>query len=235
MKFLLFFLLIPAVSWSKSFETKGALTFINLTGKISTYSSLTFYHYDVYNFQSAHFEGKKYRPGLIQSYFQGAYNYQYLPRVIFTLGYIFQRNEPLRDSFQNESRIFQQVVLGVQHRSFTSSHRFRLEERFTDNRKEDAWEFRTRLRYQIGVKVPLRGITLDAGEYFLNVYNEFYFSTTGQRNALWSDNWTYFGVGFQTKTMGSFEAGPLLQASVVDRQKDLRYHETIQAGWTYNF
>lgn len=235
MKLFFFLLLFPVASFAHSFETKGALTFFSLTGKISPYSSLTFYHYDVYSFQNSHFEGKRYRAGLIQSYFQTAYNYQYRPNVAFSLGYIFQRNEPLRESFQNENRIFQQVVFGVQHRSFSSSHRFRFEERLIDNRKEDEWEFRTRFRYQIGAKVPLRGIVLDAGEYYINAYNEFYFSTTGERNAFWSDNWLYVGLGFQTKKLGSFEVGPLIQASVVDRQKDIRYHETVQAGWIYNF
>lgn len=235
MKFLYLLLLFPFLSFAHGFETKGAMTFFNVTGKLSPYSSLTFYHYDVYSFKNSHFEGRRYRAGLIQSYFQTAYNYQYLPGVMFSLGYIFQRNEPLRDSFQNENRIFEQVVFGFHHRSFSSSHRFRFEQRFIDNRKKDEWDFRTRLRYQIGAKVPLRGIVLDAGEYYINAYNEFYFSTTGERNAFWSDNWLYFGLGFQTKKLGSFEIGPLLQASVVDRQKDIRYHETIQTGWLYNF
>lgn len=80
---------------------------------------------------------------------------------------------------------------------FLVTHRVRFEERFID--RESGSEFRTRLRYQLCGKRALNGVEIDPGEIYLNMYNEFYFSTTGNRNAFYSDNWTFFGLGYLTK------------------------------------
>lgn len=199
---------------------------------MSPFTSLSFYHYDVYSFTNKKVSGKEFKAGDIQAYFQTAINYQYLPDLQFSLGYIYQRSNPFdEETFQNENRLFEQVTLlkGV------VSHRFRFEERFIEERMEDKIDFRTRLRYQIGAKIPLEGLILDAGENYLNMYNEFYFSSTGKRNALWSDDWIYLGIGHKTKEWGSFEAGPLVQWSRINEEKDTRTHYTLQVGWTLSF
>lgn len=229
--FLLILLFIINSTWAKNVDSQGAVTFFSLSKKFATYSSLNFYHYDIYSFERKEVGKRKFPAGLIQTYFQTSYTYQYLPHLGLTVGHIYQRSNPFMDEYQNEHRIFQQVTFAVNHRHFTSSHRLRFEERFIDDREEDKIDFRTRLRYQIGAKVPLRGLIIDPGEYYINAYNEFYFSTTGERNAFFSDDWAYLGLGKKTKNWGSFEIGPLVQWSEVDREKDTRTHYTIQVGW----
>ena len=236
MKFFFLFLILCQSAFAAHTDTSGAMTFVNLNQKLSSYSSLTYYHYDVFNFKTKKINGEQFKAGINTAYFQFAYNYQIRPDVTLTGGFIYQRSNPDDlSTFQNEDRIFQQVTFGQRHRDFTSSHRFRFEERFIDNRSSKATYLRTRLRYQIGAKVPLRGLTIDAGEFFINSYNEFYFSTTGARNALFSDNWTYLGIGKMTKEWGSFEIGPMLQYSVVTESKDTRMHYVVMAGWSYSF
>lgn len=237
MKFIICFLfLFVTQALAKNVDTLGAVSFISLQKKVSNYGFLNFYHYDVFSFEKKEMQGREFPAGLHQSNFQTSYTYQYLPNIALTGGHIYQRtNPPGHDEFQDEHRIFQQATIAFNHARFSSTHRFRFEERFVNDREEDRKDFRTRLRYQIGAKVPLRGIVIDPNEYYINTYNEFYFSTTGQRNALYSDNWTYFGLGKKTKSSGSFEIGPLVQWVRVDRDKNTRTHYTVQAGWIVSF
>lgn len=234
MKKYLFILLALLLSFSAQAEnvsSYGSVAFFSLAAKVSKYGSLNFYHYDVFSFAKKDLRGKEFQEGIETSYFQTAYSYQYRPYLALTLGHIYQRSNPFNDEYRNENRIFEQVTYGVTLRDFIMSHRFRFEQRFIENRTEDNTEFRTRLRYQIGAKIPIRGLVIDPKENYFNVYNEFYFSTTGERNAFYSDNWTYAGIGHRTKDWGSFEIGPLVQWSRIDQEKDTRTHYCLQVGW----
>lgn len=93
----------------------------------------------------------------------------------------------------------------------------------------------TRLRYQISFTAPLQGKEIDPGEFFFNTYNEFYFSTTGLRNAFYSENWTYAGFGYQTTKLGRLELGPLVQWAKISREGDTRMLYLMQLGWSYAF
>lgn len=231
--FILFSFSISQWAMAKNVDTTGALTFLSISKNISKYSALNFYHYDIFNFDKRSLGSKTYDAGLAQTYFQTAFAYQYLPSLNFSLGHIYQRSNPFEKDYQNEHRIFQQALFVMEHFAFNSTHRFRLEERFIEEGSEN--EFKTRVRYQLGAKIPLRGISLDAGEYYLNTYNEFYFSTTGERNAFFSDDWYYAGLGLSTKELGSFELGPLIQWSRINEEKDTRTHYTLQLGWILKF
>jgi hypothetical protein len=225
-KFLTFLLVIlySQISFSRNVDTVGAVAFLSLSKNLSTYTSLNFYHYDIFNFAKNNLGGKKFDSGVTNNYFQTALSYQYLPSLTLSIGHIFQKS-----TSENENRIFQQFVYSKRLRAAILTHRVRLEERFIEE------EFKTRVRYQLGGRIPLRGDEIDSGEFYLNVYNEFYFSTTGERNAFFSDDWLFGGVGYMTKNLGSFEAGPLVQWSRINENKDTRTHYTLQAGWIYRF
>lgn len=224
-----------ASAFAENISSFGSVTFFSLAAKVSKYGTLNFYHYDVFSFAKKELRGREFQEGVETSYFQTAYSHQLRPDFALSIGHIYQRSNPFNDEYRNENRIFQQATLGINFREFTMSHRVRLEERFLQNRSEHNTDFRTRLRYQIGAKLPLRGLSIDPKENYLNVYNEFYFSTTGERNALFSDNWTYAGMGHKTKNWGSFEAGPIIQWARVDQQKDTRTHYCLQLGWIVSF
>lgn len=223
-------------AFAKTLNSYGAMGFVNITKTINPRYDLTLYHYDIFSFHDQKFEGKSYHSGDTQTYFQTALTYRYLPELHFSFGYIYSRNDPfLEESFQNENRLFQQVIYSQNLDTYKLSHRVRLEERFIDNRSDDVWEFRTRLRYQIGMKTTLLPRTAKRAEIYSNNYNEFYFSTTGKRNAFFSDDWLYSGIGIATKEWGSFELGPMLQYSVVNTDKDQRFFYVIQGGWLVKF
>jgi hypothetical protein len=222
---------LPSLTFAENVNTTGAVSFLSLAKKVSKYSSLNFYHYDIYNFEKKTLQTRDFAAGMTQTYFQTSYSYQYLPTVTLTVGHIFQQSNPFNEERQNENRIFEQVVFSQNIQALFLTHRFRFEERLVDS--EGVTDFRTRLRYQFGARRALRGNSIDRGEFYLNTYNEFYFSTTGERNALFSDDWLFLGLGFATKAMGSFELGPLIQWSRINEEKDTRTHYAVQFGWIF--
>jgi hypothetical protein len=175
-------------------------------------------------------------PADIQYYFQTSPIYKYSPNLNFVfLGYIYQRTDPFSNDFVNENRLFQQVIYGSDSIFGRLTHRVRFEERFIRNNTTGQTPFSTRLRYQVALLVPLQGSELDNGEFYFNIYNEFYFSLTGARNALYSENWSYAGIGYQTAQHGRVEVGPLIQRSIINQQHDVRYINLLQINWSYNF
>ncbi len=233
MKALILFFLILGSAQAKTFDSWGVVPFLSLSKGISTKTDINFYHSDTFSFTNNHFQRRHYPSRDQQTYFQTGITYKFLPWLNLTIGHIYQRNNPLDVDFTNEHRVFEQVVLSHDHDEYKFTHRFRFEQRFVDER--ESHEFKTRLRYQIGLSFPLQGRQLDPEEWYFNCYNEFYFSTTGERNSFYSDDWAYAGFGYQTRTWGRLEAGPLAQYSTVNRDKDFRSFYAAQFGWILKF
>ncbi len=235
MKKIYFFIAIIFTSslHAESFESYGVLPFLSLSKGISNKYDLSFYHSDTFSTREKTFHGKKYPSRDLQAYFQTAINYKFLPNVNLSIGHIYQRNNPVDVDFVNEHRIFEQATYSHSRDAFQFTHRLRFEQRFIDEREEH--EFKTRLRYQIGFNVPLDGRQLDPGEWYFNTYNEFYFSTTGERNAFFSDDWLYAGFGYQTIDWGKLEVGPIAQYGTINRDKDIRAFYALQFGWILKF
>lgn len=234
MKAFIFLIFVFCTSLNaKTFDSYGVVPFISLSKGIATKTDLNFYHSDTFGLTENKFKGREYKSRPQQTYFQTALNYKFLPSLNLSLGHIYQRNNPVDVDFVNEHRIFEQMTFShsLDEKQFT--HRIRFEQRFIDER--DAHEFKTRLRYQIGLNFPLQGRQLDPGEWYFNCYNEFYFSTTGERNAFYSDDWAYAGFGYQTLEWGKLEAGPLAQYSVINRDKDFKSFYALQFGWILKF
>ncbi len=154
-------------------------------------------------------DGRARSPADIQYFFQTSPIYKYSPNLNFVfLGYIYQRTNPFSEDFVNEHRIFHQAVYGRDTIFGRITQRIRFEERFIQNRILNETPLSTRLRYQIALLIPLEGKELDNGEFYFHTYNEFYFSLTGARNAFYSENWSYAGIGYQSAQYGRIEVGP---------------------------
>lgn len=115
------------------------------------------------------------------------------------------------------------------------TNRIRFEERFIENKTTKQYPFSTRLRYQLGFNLPLKGHTLDKHEFYFNTYNKLYFSLTGVKNATYSENWSYAGCGYDLGKIGKIEIGYLLQVAVRNKQQNLRFLNLLPITWITNF
>jgi hypothetical protein len=219
----------------------GFLPSYSQTGLISKKFDYNFFASTTYSAFDMRFGGLDYPAKFLQVYVQPSLIYKHSPNLNFSVSftYNYQRGNP-RALFSSEYRPWQQVVFS--HNAFNMkgrvTHRVRFEQRLIKN-KGDIRRLTTRLRYQIGYMVPLQGKTLDVHEFYLNMYNEFYFSLSNPearpRNAFYSENWTYIGIGFNTGKMGRIEVGPLYQGAYRNLQHERRNLSMLQILWVTNF
>jgi hypothetical protein len=233
---IIFILLLQAnISWAGDVNLFGILPAISQTGRINDVFDYNLFLSTTVNVTDRTVDGRQFPAGDIQSYLQPSLIYKYSPQLNFAVAYVYQRTNPFDQDHTNENRVFQQAIFSVPVLTGNLYQRVRFEERFITNPMTHETPFSTRLRYMIGYNLPLQGERLDPGEFYLNTYNEFYFSTSGRRNAIYSEDWLYGGIGRSTENVGNIEIGPMWQTSVIDTQGHRRNLFLLQILWSTNF
>jgi hypothetical protein len=213
----------------------GGLLALNHTGRVAHKFDLNFFASTTVDAFTRRIQGVEYPARDLQLYIQPSIVYRHSGNLSFSGSYTYQRNNPLEPTFVNEHRLWEQVLVGHSLAKGRLTHRFRYEQRFIQDRALNQFPFSTRLRYQVALSVPLQGPTLEGNECYLAAYNEFYFSLSGQRNALYSENWAYLGVGRTFKNNSRLEMGYLFQSARRNLNHDNRYLHLLQVMWITNF
>ena len=232
---MLLFLAIGMCVQAQNVTFYGLLPAISQTGRISDKIDYNFFASTTIDAFKSIQNNVEYPTKDLQLYIQPSIIYKFSPDFNVAASYTYQRNNPLTGDYSNEHRLWQQCIFSKNFNKTRMTNRFRFEERFIQNRTTNEYPFSTRLRYQAGFNLALQGKTLDVKEFYFNTYNEFYFSLTGEKNATYSENWTYAGVGYRVSEVSRFEMGYLLQIAARDKQKDLRILNLIQISWITNF
>jgi len=145
--------------------------------------------------------------------------FTYVPQktdVKFTLGYAFILSGTFGDSKDKtpESRIYQEALLPqkVGQRVYIT-HRFRFEQRFIENQN-----FRTRLRYNLFINLPLNKTDLKKGAVYLSFYNEIFINNQrdigdGKTVEIFDRNRTYGAIGYSISDKLKIQLGYMHQAS----------------------
>ena len=102
----------------------------------------------------------------------------------------------------NEHRIYQQFITKQNFNRFFIQHRYRLEERFI------ATDFQLRLRYFIGLNIPLNKKTMDKNAFYLSSYNEIFINA---EKPIFDRNRLYGALGFVIDKNFKVEAGFMAQ------------------------
>jgi hypothetical protein len=213
----------------------GFLPAISHTGRISDRVDYNFFGSTTVDAFKSTIKGTEYPAKDLQLYIQPSIVYKFSPDFNTSFSYTYQRNNPLTKDYSNEHRIWEQFIYARSFSKFRFTNRVRFEQRFIENMEAKTYPLSTRLRYQLGLNFPLQGKTLEKNEFYFNAYNEFYFSLTGVKNATYSENWTYAGVGYDLGDAGRLELGYLLQMAVRDSEKDIRMLNLCQVTWSSNF
>ena len=230
------FVAVNAIVYSQNIHFYGLLPAINQTGRLSDKFNYNFFASTTIDAVKLIENGKTYPATDFQLYIQPSLIYVHSPNLNFAGSYTYQRNNPFNPAYSNEHRLWQQAIFSFEAGKARMTNRFRFEERFIQNRTTGEYPLSFRARYQIGFNRPLQGKTLDPKEFYVNAYNEFYFSLTkSQRNALYSENWTYAGIGYHLGKIGRIELGYLFQTYVRNSAKDLRFLNLAQVMWVTNF
>ena len=125
--------------------------------------------------------------------------------VLLGYGYIISQNY-IADTQEkievNEHRIFQQFTSKQNIGSVSLSHRYRFEQRFVES------DFKLRLRYFLGLKVPLIKTEALPAKLYVSAYNEVFLNT---ESSVFDRNRVYAGLGYQLYKNVRIEAGYMSQ------------------------
>ncbi len=127
-------------------------------------------------------------------------------KVSFTGSYVYQRANAVYDNYINESRFYVQAKYKHTLKNWNVAHRLRFDGRFIRNRLTDQTPFTHRLRYLIGLDIPLK--TKNANAYFA-MYQEFFFNTVSKARPVYEENWAYAGIGVKINEIHKLEPGIL--------------------------
>ncbi len=103
----------------------------------------------------------------------------------------------------NEHRIFQQFISKQNFGRFFVQHRYRVEERFLKN------DFQLRLRYFLGINIPLNKKTLEKNTIYLSSYNEIFIHS---EKPLFDRNRLYGALGYFIHKNLKMEVGFMSQS-----------------------
>lgn len=168
---------------------------------------------------------------LEQLLLRGGVTYSPNSNIKLTLGYgnITSGVPGESDETSSENRIYQEALLPhkLSNRIFLT-HRFRYEQRWVESQ-----DFRTRLRYNLFINVPLNQPNLNQQAIYLAFYNEVFIN--GQRDIgndrkveLFDRNRLYSGVGYGLTNNLRMQLGYLEQTSTVSKgQLQLSLHHTF--------
>ena len=144
-------------------------------------------------------------------------------RAMVTAGYAYahfvlagDQSAPASVRGARERRLFQQFQFGEQTGALWTRHRYRLEERWLSAVGKAPAAYRTRLRYQLRVLVPLRrDHRLTPGTAYLVGANELFFNL-GAAPSFFDQNRASLLLGWQLSRTAALEAGLVSQAFSAD-------------------
>ncbi len=165
---------------------------------------------------------------LEQLLLRGGVTYRPLKTNIkFTLGYAFiLTGEEGVDNTEttNEHRIYQEAIFPSKvGNRYYFNHRFRFEQRFVESQ-----DFRTRVRYNLFLNIPLNQVELTKNAIYLALYNEIF--VNGQKSIgndqtveLFDRNRLYLGLGYAIKTNLRLQFGWMNQTTDTVSKNQLQF------------
>lgn len=139
----------------------------------------------------------------------------------------------------NEKRIWQQVLYKHDFGRLHFNHRFRMEERFIQNKSTGSDDYSAELyraRYRFLVNIGLNKEKLEPGAWYLSVWDEFFYGWgKGDTFDKIDQNRLSIAVGYQIAPKISFTAGVLYQILVKKNGAEQENNIGPLVQFNYNF
>lgn len=170
---------------------------------------------------------------------------------IVPIGYMyvwnFRYGEQPTTYANNEQRLWQQIFYRHGMSKIFFSHRLRLEERFIEQRYEDASglvinngyaTYLNRIRYRLQVQIPLNKEKIEPGAWFLGIFDEAFYSWGKSITFSRPDqNRLYTAIGYQFNKKFSIQGGAFYQMLIKKNgaQQENNVGTLIQVGYNLDF
>ena len=188
---------------AQSFNVGGIFPTIDHSGKISSkldYSLYYFAAFPIVNFEKPDASKDSY---FHLFYSEQALSYNVNNKFSLTGSYVYQRENVVYDNYVNENRFYAQAKYKHSINNINLTHRLRFDGRFIHNRFTNELPFTHRMRYLIGMDVPL------FEKLYLTAYEEAFFNTFENAGAVYGENWAYAALGKKLNEKNKIEAGIL--------------------------
>ncbi|MFN7013619.1 MAG: DUF2490 domain-containing protein, partial [Bacteroidia bacterium] len=175
-------------------------------------------------------------------------DYKVNDQAIITLGYgniitYPYGKQPVLKTF-NENRIWQNLLLINQNGIFNFSHRYRIEQRFTDKFIQnsngeivfDKVIYTNRIRYLFSIVTPINKKRIEKDAFFLRFYEEAFvsFGKNVGKN-VFDQNRLYLAVGYQIENTTNIQIGYLNQLIFKADGLHFENNHSLQIALTHNF
>jgi hypothetical protein len=210
----------------------GLFPVYNQNGNIYKKWDYSLFFFSAINTFNQTIKGVDYPPNVFLVFGEAALAYNVNRKFSIAGAYVYQGANVFNSDYVSENRLYQQITYKhFINEKTTLRHRLRFDERFIQDRETGKAPLSHRLRYLFGIETVL------SEKLYFTVYNEVFFTTSTPKAAFYSENWAYAAIGFKTKKMGNFEAGPIFITWVRDAAQDRINLWYLQLTWitTLNF
>lgn len=185
----LFFIFFCLLGKSQNINVGGVFPTIDHSGDVSDkfgYSLYYFAAFPLINFNSPDVSKDSY---FHLFYSEQALTYNATTKFSLTGSYVYQRENVVYDNYVNENRFYVQAKYKHSIKKVNLTHRLRFDGRFVQNRFINETPFTHRVRYLIGMDVPINE------KVYFTAYEEAFFNTFENPGAVYGENWAYAALG----------------------------------------
>ncbi len=145
-------------------------------------------------------------------------NYHFSNKAFATAGYAHISSYDFKSEQKppetTEHRIWQQFILNNQLGKVKFEHRYRIEQRWVNQ------EFKSRFRYRLMLFLPLNSSQMEAGSFFLGLYDEVFING---KSAFFDRNRLYGALGYQFHKTANLQVGMLHQQTAASGKWYLQF------------
>lgn len=142
-------------------------------------------------------------------------------------GYLYGDVTPFAYGTRDEHRFFQQVTFSQ------LLHRIRLSEQIKFEERIFSTGYRSRLRIKVAVEIPLQGVSLDPGEWYIISSNEALLDlrSSDERNAFYTENRFQLSFGKLAVNKNKFEYGFGYHRAAMNQLGDREHYLYLRTGF----
>lgn len=193
-------------SLGQSNFVSGLFPTIDHSGSISKRIDYGFYYFGSFPFIKLNPTDFPQSSNFLLFYAEQGLTFNFNKHWSFASAYVYQRENVTEKNFVNEHRVHLQTTFKHSLKNVNIKHRLRLDNRFIHNNSTGETPYTHRLRYLIGIDIPIKN---NKNNLYFTAYQEAFFNTFKNASAVFGENWAYAALGVILNSKNKIETGPL--------------------------
>ena len=202
-KFVIVFFFASVITKSQSLYYGGAFPTIDHSGDISNKFGYGLYYFGAFPLVNFNKPNISKDANFLLFYSEQSLSYKLTDKFTLTGSYVFQRSNAVYNNYVNENRFYVQAKYKHAIKNIKLTHRLRFDGRFIQNRAINETPFTNRVRYLIGIEIPIND------KLYFTAYEEAFFNTFKNASVIYSENWANASIGGKINSNNRIEVGLL--------------------------